>query len=303
MNATLPERSKAHAEILYLMRDKILENHQDQIAFIILFGSFARGNWVYDYYREKLPDGSSGAYLEYASDYDVLIVTRKMRKGMGRLANQLKWAIEATLEPLFPIHRPHRPHVIIEPIQLLNKALEEGQYFYSDIKKEGVCLYDSGECELKEAKELTAFERKAIAEQHFAHWFKKALTFFKVTKFCLKENELNNAAFELHQATESLLNGTLLVLTGYKPKLHDIEELLSLSASQRNEFLNVFPKGDAERETCFELLKRAYIDARYNMGYVITEAQLQYLISEVEKLKTITEKVCQSWITQLSESV
>ena len=68
MQSQLPKASEEHAETLYLMRDKILENHQDQIAFIILFGSFARGNWVYDYYREKLPDGSSGAYLEYASD-------------------------------------------------------------------------------------------------------------------------------------------------------------------------------------------------------------------------------------------
>ena len=142
MNATLPERSKAHAEILYLMRDKILENHQDQIAFIILFGSFARGNWVYDYYREKLPDGSSGAYLEYASDYDVLIVTRKMRKAMGRSGVKLEREIEAAIAPLFPLHRPHKAHIILEPIQLVNKALEEGQYFYSDIKKEGVCLFE-----------------------------------------------------------------------------------------------------------------------------------------------------------------
>ena len=93
----------------------------------------------------------------------------------------------------------------------------------------------------------------------------------------------------------------LLVLTGYKPKSHDIKELLRLCASQKNEFLTVFPTGDAEQKICFELLQKAYIEARYHKDYVITEAQLQYLIGEVEKLKMISEKVCQKRIAQLCE--
>ena len=85
----------------------------------------------------------------------------------------------------------------------------------------------------------------------------------------------------------------------YREKLPDIEKLLKLCASQSNEFLSVFPKGDAEQEICFKLLKSAYIDARYQLDYVIREAQLQYLIAEVEKLKAITEKVCRNRIDAL----
>jgi len=54
-------------------------------------------------------------------------------------------------------------------------------------------------------------------------------------------------------------------------------------------------KGKIEKE-CFELLKLAYIDARYDKNYSITKEQLEYLIIRVEKLKEIARKVCKEKI-------
>ena len=76
MKTILPERSEAHADVIKRMCERILKYYKDKISHIILFGSFARGDWVYDRYREKLPDGRDGAWLEYASDYDLLVLTR-----------------------------------------------------------------------------------------------------------------------------------------------------------------------------------------------------------------------------------
>ena len=42
-----------------------------EIEMIILFGSYARGNWVEDKYVEK------GTTYEYKSDYDLLIILNK----------------------------------------------------------------------------------------------------------------------------------------------------------------------------------------------------------------------------------
>ena len=280
------------------MRERILKHYESKITHIILFGSFARGDWVYDRYVED------GIYYEYASDYDILVLTRTAKSGTVRpTATRLERSIEKKLSRLFPPYRPHSPNILVESIQRFNQELELGQYFFTDIKKEGICLYDSGEFPFKEPRKLTNAERKAIAEKHFAQWFKNGNSFLLNCGHALARQDYNNAAFELHQAVESFANGTLLVLTGYKPKLHDIEKLLKLCASQSNEFLSVFPKGDAEKEACFELLKSAYIDARYNADYMITALQLQYLIAEVEKLKTITGKVCQNRIAMLSEPV
>ena len=276
------------------MRERILKHYESKITHIILFGSFARGDWVYDRYVED------GIYYEYASDYDILVLTRTAKSGTVRpTATRLERSIEKKLARLFPPYKPHSPNILVESIQRFNQELELGQNFFTDIKKEGISLYDSGEFPFKQARKLTNAELKEIAEKHFAQWFKNGINFLRQCHHAFKDSEYKTSAFELHQAVENFSSCTLLVLTGYKPKLHDIEKLLKLCASQSNEFLSVFPKGDAEKETCFELLKKAYIDARYNADYTISEAQLQYLINEVEKLKVITEKVCQARIDAL----
>ncbi len=45
----------------------------------------------------------------------------------------------------------------------------------------------------------------------------------------LIERVINQAAFELHQATESLYTCILLVFTRYKPNTHKLELLRKLS--------------------------------------------------------------------------
>ena len=103
---------------------------------------------------------------------------------------------------------------------------------------------------------------------------------------------LSKSAFQLHQATESLYNCALLTLTGYKPKSHDLEELNQLCATQSNDFLTIFPQATETQKSCFNLLQKAYIDARYNKHYVITKEQLEYLIARDERLKLLVEDIC-----------
>ena len=52
---------------------------------------------------------------------------------------------------------------------------------------------------------------------------------------------------------------------------------------------------DQEKE-CFELLRRAYVEARYNPGYKITQEQLEYLAQRVQKLQDLTKKICEARI-------
>ena len=97
---------------------------------------------------------------------------------------------------------------------------------------------------------------------------------------------------QLHQATESFYNCFLLVFTGYRPKTHDLESLNSLCASQSNEFLSIFPKINQQQKDSFELLQKAYIDARYNKDYQISKDQLLYLQSKVKKLRDLVFALC-----------
>ena len=149
MKTKLPEKSESHAEDINVIKDIILEHYEKKIAFIILFGSFARGDWVYDYYTENNTD------YEYASDYDFLIITKKNSYGIGASVNNFLHKIDKKLKSFKSPYKLHSPTIIVEPIDRVNRELEKGRYFFSDIKKEGVVLYDSKDCKLKEAKELS----------------------------------------------------------------------------------------------------------------------------------------------------
>ena len=109
-------------------------------------------------------------------------------------------------------------------------------------------------------------------------------SFFIECKYPLERGNYPLSALLLHQATESFYSAILLVFTGYKPRLHDIEKLGSLASNYSDELLKIFPRDTKEQEEKFVLLKSAYTEARYNKNYKITEEQLLYLIKRIEKL-------------------
>jgi len=294
MKKHLPAKSKDHEQRIKQITDIITNIGKDKIAFVILFGSFARGTWVYDSYMED------GVYYEYASDYDILIITKLKKDASLKSVIGLKGKIKKEIakqgldkKPLTP---SHSTNIIIESIDKVNSELKKDRYFFADIKKEGIILYDSGEFELSMPKKLSDEERKEIAKEDYDHWFKRAKGFLISHKAVFDQNMFSDAAFQLHQATESLYHCVILVLTGYKHKTHNLTELCQLCSAQSNKFLTIFPKATEEQKRCFELLEEAYIDARYNKNYTITKEQLKYLIESVELLKNIVEEVCKDRI-------
>jgi len=294
MKTTLPKNSLVIKDRLDAIVQEILAVARDQVAMIILFGSYSKGTWVRDWYVE------GHITYSYESDLDILVVT-KSPKYRGLKGASFESDLTKRLERKGLRGKTFgAPWVtfVVEPIKYLNQQLEKSQYFFSDIKKEGILLYDSGEFTLAEPKDLNSEERRQIAKDDFDQWFPRAIGFIKATNYMLQDNYLNLAAFQLHQATESFYSAILLVFTGYKPRLHDIEKLGSLASNYSDELLKIFPRDTKEQEERFILLKLAYTEARYNKNYKITEEQLVYLIKRVEKLKSITEEICTDWINQ-----
>ncbi|WP_341754338.1 HEPN domain-containing protein [Candidatus Tisiphia endosymbiont of Dioctria rufipes] len=294
MKTTLPDRSLVIKEKLDNIVKEILHVGKSKIAMIILFGSYARGDWVEDI--EKVGDIS---YYKYQSDFDLLLIL-KNGEYAGYPAINLQHKIENRLGKKFSLDEKPPITLILEPIKLVNRQLEKGQYFFSDIKKEGILLYDIGEFILSEAKELSRQERKPIAEKNYKYWFKKAKDFLLLTHLCLDIEQLNNAAFVLHQATESFYNAILLVFTGYKAKSHYILGLGDRARSHHYyDLYKIFPHETPEQEECFTLLRNAYVDARYDQDYTISKEQLLYLINRVEELKIVTENICLERINKI----
>ncbi len=257
---------------------------------IILFGSHARGDWVEDSYV----DGH--ITYEYISDFDVLVIVEKPRQAAARRKH---WdAMRAAFERQLP--EKAVVSVIAHDVAFVNERLGEGRYFFTDVKSDGVMLYDSGRFELAEPRDLSAEEKAAMAQEDFDHWFRSAKVFYIQFENALKMDEHSNAAFQLHQATERYYGAFQLVHAGYKPKLHDIEVLGKRAAAIDRKLAGAFPRSTDEEKRRFVLLKRAYIDARYKRGYSITRDDLEYLAARVKELRSLVEASCRRRIADLT---
>ena len=190
--------------------------------------------------------------------------------------------------------------VIYHSVGQVNHRLKEAQYFFSDIKREGIMLYDSGKMRLERIRKPSPAKRKQIAEEDFKMWFASAKDFYLAYDLLFKSRKYKKAAFLLHQVTESFYTAILLVFTGYKPKIHNIERLGRKASGHDSAFLKVFPRATTDQDECFKLLKKAYIDARYKKDYKITKRQLEYLAKRVKVLERLTKKICREKINSFA---
>jgi HEPN domain-containing protein/predicted nucleotidyltransferase len=292
MKTALPPRSEHVAEKLAEIAKVIKKAVGKDLAMVILFGSYARGDWVVDRYVE------GHITYTYESDFDLLVVSENRAHGTGHGEARLCDTISRRLHRL-GLDRPTST-VIVEHVDHLNNELQRGQYFYSDIKKEGILLFDSGRHTLAEARPLDPAEQQKYAREDFEHWFTSASGFVRTCVGAMEAGDNNIAAFLLHQATERFFTAIILTFTGYKPKTHDIEKLDHQASDLHPEFFKVFPRATPEQKQHFDQLKNAYIDARYKRDYVITREELEYLAARVRKLQELTKRICEEKITSMA---
>lgn len=259
MKTSLPQQSEHIATQLAAITDVIRELVGSDLAMLILFGSYARGTSVNDHYVED------NTLYSYESDFDLLVVTEDRASATVEGEFRLCDTIGRRLRRL-GLDRPSST-VIVEDIKHLNNDLQRGNYFFTDIKNEGVLLFDGGHHTLAEACPLSPAEYQKYAREDFEHWFPSAVSFLIDFQHALDRDDTNKAAFELHQATERFYHAIILTFTRYKPKMHDIEKLDRQASNQHPDFFTIFPRANEQQKHCFDLLQKAYIDARYKRDY------------------------------------
>ena len=130
------------------------------VDMVILFGSYARGDWV-----EDLETG-------YRSDFDVLAVVGTEEQARNHeLWSQLSQKCR-DLAGRTPVT------LIVHDIKELNHELRLGQYFFIDILREGVLLYNSRRVQLASPKALTPIDRLKLGLVNFRYWFGSASEFW-----------------------------------------------------------------------------------------------------------------------------
>ncbi|RDJ04826.1 HEPN domain-containing protein [Rhizobium grahamii] len=267
------------AEVKRFQASKLSAKRQvGKILMVLLYGSYARGDWVEDHL--------SG----YRSDYDLLIVVNS--KSFAE-EQELWEGIEEQLLTEQIAHRIETPVVpIIHTLADVNDQLSRGRPFFVDIARDGVVLYEQPGHSLAQPKPLTAEEKRAEARANFDQWFPDAVEFLAIAAYCRGRGNYKLAAFNLHQATERLYHCALLTLSLYSPKSHRLKVLRSQAEGLDIRLVDVWPRDSRFSRRCFELLSRAYVEARYSSKYKITNEELAWLVERVNVLQTRVETIC-----------
>jgi len=259
-----------------------------RILKIILYGSYARGGWVDE------PHTAKG----YQSDYDLLIIVNQ-KPLTDRVAYWAK-ADERLIRELSITRTLRTPvNFIVHTLQEVNDGLAHGRYFFMDIARDGIALYESDDSELHKPKPKTPPEALAMAKEYFEEWMPSAEQFLIQGKEATARGWTKKAAFELHQATERLYHCVLLVTTFYTPHVHNLGFLRTQAERLDRRLQGIWPMDTRKERAMFEKLKDAYVKARYSKHYRISEEELAWLSARVEELGQVVHVICQETIASL----
>lgn len=259
-----------------------------RILKIVLYGSFARGNWVNE------PTSGKG----YQSDFDILVIVNQ-----PELTDWVDyWAkteerLNREREISGYLNTPAQ--LIVHTLQEVNDGLAHGRYFFLDIARDGIAIYESDDTDLARPQPKTPESALRMAEEYFDEGFPAALRRFKGARFHMSEGHLKEAAYDLHQTAEGLYQCVLLVCTFYTPRAHNLNFLRNQAEKVSGLLVDAWPrtiKGDRSK---FEKLKNAYVKGRYSRHFSITGEELEWLAAHVEELGHAVHKVCQDKIAEL----
>lgn len=294
MNASIAHLPEKNQEDLKIIVATILEEVLN-VEMIILFGSYARGNQVA--FDRQMKYGIS---TSYRSDYDILVIASRIKNepvfakklnGVGAIFKE-KAKSDIRLE------------IVYKTVEKVVDFLEKGDFFYSEIRREGIALYDTGSFILPEPRDPEMIELERQAKDFFQDFFHKGERFLKTAReFDYPDGEYKMASFHLHQACESFFYAISLTFNQYKPKEHDIRMLIDFNKRYSQEIVKIFPRETAKNEHLFELLRASYVQSRYNKEFVVHKEDVEVLMKWIERFRDLTFDICERKLHEFERMV
>ena len=254
---------------------------------IILFGSYARTDWV---------DEPENGYL---SDFDLLIVVNDER--LTNIADYW-WNSEDQILRDPEIRRT--VNIIVHDLREVNDALKRGEYFWTDIVRDGIALYELPGHPFAASQPMTTQDALDTAirfcekkHRDIGEWLNTAQG--QMDRSDTEPHLRAHAAFNLHQAVETAYACFLLVHTFYFPRSHNIKFLRSLAEDVDTRLVTGWPREQRADRRRFELLKRAYVEARYSDQYDASAEDLEWLMTRARLLRALVSDLCQTRIADL----
>ncbi len=252
---------------------------------LVLFGSFAKGTWF--------EDSTSGR----ASDIDLLaIVSHEALTEMSAFWDEVE-------ERLFNDPQVERDvSIIVHTLQDVNRQLKDGQYFFSEIVSQGILLYGDAQPDrngnpknlLAEPSVPDAQRAYEVANGYHSDWKTAAEQALFLAKVSMAQDGdwKRRSAFQLHQVAESAYRMFLLTTTLYAPGTHHLGKLRTIARTIDDRLEEAWAPHQKPYRGYFELLRRAYVEARYSPAYETTREILTWQADRIEKLIAIADKLC-----------
>ncbi|ASP88615.1 nucleotidyltransferase (plasmid) [Sinorhizobium meliloti] len=282
----LPERKQRElARVVEIIHEEFADalegssaafKKRGRILKIILFGSYARGTWVDEPHTMK----------GYRSDYDILVIvsSKKLAEPQywDKASDRLMWD-KGVSTPV---------GLIAHGAREVNNFLADGQYFFVDILREGILLYELDERPLAEPQPLSPADALRVAREHFERQCASAIYFCRLARYAISDEQLNHVAFNLHQAVETAYSCVLLTLTNYSPPSHNVKFLRGLAEDHDLRLIAAWPRDQHRFTAWYNILNEAYVKARYSKHFEITGEALRWLLERTEHLLRLVEMIC-----------
>lgn len=253
---------------------------------IILFGSYARGDWTQD------PVG------RYWSDFDILVVVdHEDLTEVGEIWLKTEKALLALTCEGSMLRTPVTP--IYHSLDDVNEKLARGRYFFMDILTDGIILFEEPGYPFIQPIPLSKDDAVEESNAYYEEWVQSADSFLRGFGYALRDGDLKKAAFDLHQATERLYQCLLLVRTLYVAKTHNLNRLRALCEDIEPALKSVWPASNKDERQAYERLREAYIKARYSREYRISAKHLEWLGQRVAFLREMIRNACTKRIESL----
>ncbi len=256
-----------------------------QVLKIILFGSYARNDWV---------DEPENGYL---SDFDLLVVVSHEK--LTDIADYW-WVAEDKILRDPTIGRT--VNIIVHSLAEVNQAIGRGEYFWTDILRDGVVLYDLPGHPLAAPHPFSPSDAYEMARGYFEAWVPRIEEAIAGASFYVGRGNMKDAAFSLHQAVERAYICFLLVHTLYFPRSHNIKFLRSLAEDIDKSLTDAWPREQRSDRRRFELLKRAYVEARYSDQFTVDDSDLAALTVSAERLASLVRTTSETKLATLAKS-
>lgn len=255
-----------------------------KILKLILFGSYSRDDWV------DAPETG------YQSDFDILaIVSHPNLTDISHYwyVAEDKIARDPAIGRIV--------NIIVHTLGEVNQGLTQGQYFWTSVIQDGVELYALPGHAFATPKPLSPQEAAEMAERYFGEWSEKIGSALDLASYAAERGNRKDAAFLLHQAVERSYACFLLVHAFYFPRSHNIKFLRSQAEAMDHALVAAWPREQRADRRRFEMLKRAYVEARYAESYDLSVEDLVWLSKAASSLEGLVSAACRVRIETLRQ--